>query len=62
MAGPEERCIQAIPLEPGVQDMRRGKISLGLVVEACYRSNVADKVKDGLIEEEDGHKGNPDVS
>lgn len=62
VASPEERCIQAIPLEPGVQVMRCSKIPLRLVVEACYRSDIADKVEGDLVEGKDCHKGNPDVS
>jgi hypothetical protein len=42
--------------------MRRGEIPLSIVVEACYSPDIANKVEDDLIEGEDCHEGNPDVS
>jgi hypothetical protein len=62
MARPEKGGVETIPLEPGVQNVRRGKIPLRVVVEACYCPNVADKVEDELIEGEDEDEGHPDVA
>lgn len=62
VTGAEEGSVQAVLLEGGIGPVGNGKVSLGLVVQACHGADVANKVQDDLIEEEDDNNNPPDVS
>lgn len=49
-------------LKGGIGAVGDGEVALGVVVQACDGSDVAHKVENDLVEEEDDNNDPPDVS
>lgn len=62
VTGAEERRIETVLLEGSIGTVRDREVSLCLVVQARNSADVANKVKDDLVEEEDDDDDPPDVS
>ena len=60
--GAEEGSIETVFLESGISAVGNGEVALGVVVQACDGSDVAHKVENDLVDEEDDNNDPPDVS
>ena len=56
MAFSEERCVKQMLLEGCVDFVRILEILLGVIVEACQRPNVPDRVQHDPVDAEDNDK------